>query len=202
MGRAAGTRGGRRQALAAVALVVGAFGVVVACDSSGSGGSAASSSAFSPNPSGFSGSPPSALSSLASSAKSEVSSAAASLSAAASSFAASASAEASRGRAAAESALATAAGRGNVTSGVTITGVPKASSGGLNAAVVTVVNTTSSQASYAVRVNFSDPSGNVVDTSVLSFENVAPGATAKETAFSTKSPDQTLVPTVAQAERY
>lgn len=202
MGTQAGPLGRRRRTLTALVLALGGLGVVVACSSSGGSSSPSSAtSAFSPNPSAFS-SGASALGSLASSAKASVSSAAASLSAGASSFAASVSAQAGENRAAAESALATVTGSGNVTSGITITGLPKATTGGLNAALVTIVNTTSGTASYAVRVNFSDASGTVVDSTVVSRQNVAAGATATVTAFSTQSPDQALIPTVAQAQRY
>ncbi|MER8185788.1 FxLYD domain-containing protein [Kitasatospora sp. NPDC094015] len=202
VGAPAGPLGGRRRTLGALALLLAGLGVVVACSSSG--GSSSSSpgpSSFSPNPSAFS-SGASALGSLASSAKASVSSAAASLSAAASSFAASVSAQAGENRAGAQSALATVTGSGNVTSGITITGLPKATTGGLNAALVTIVNNTSGTANYAIRVNFSDASGTVVDSTVVNRQNVAAGATATVTAFSTQSPDQALVPTVAQAQSY
>lgn len=196
--------GGWWRTLSALALVVGAIGALAACGSSGGSSTSPSASRtpFSPNPSAFSGSPPSALASLAASAQASLSAAASSLSAAASAFEASVSAEVGRNRAAAQSALASVSGGGNALSDVTITGLPKASSAGLNAAMVTIVNSTSSPASYAVKVNFSDASGAVVDSTVLGVENLAPGAKATPTAFTVKSPDQALVPTVAQAQRY
>ncbi|WP_371502152.1 hypothetical protein OG871_34235 [Kitasatospora sp. NBC_00374] len=202
--RPAPTGPGPRRLLTGLAVAVAGLTAVAACSSSygGSGGSSTGASSFSPVPSGFSGSPPSALSSLASSAKASVSAAASSLSSAAASFEASVSAELSRSRAAAEAALQSATGQGNAISDVTITGVPRATSGNLNAATVTIVNSSGGTASYAVRVEFLDTSGAVVDSTVVGTENLAAGATATPIAFSRKSPDAALVPRVAQAQRY
>lgn len=104
-------------------------------------------------------------------------------------------------RAEAQSVLAKTEGTGNALSDITLTGLPKAQTAGLNAALVTVVNSTSSTASYAIKVEFLD-GDQVVDTTVLGITDVAPGAKATATAFSSLDRDKALVPRVAQAQRY
>ncbi|MFD8749396.1 hypothetical protein ACFV0O_00190 [Kitasatospora sp. NPDC059577] len=126
----------------------------------------------------------------------------ASLSAAASAFEASVSAQVAAGRAEAQAVLAKTQGAGNALSDVTLTGLPKAQAAGFNAALVTVVNSTSSTASYAIKVEFLDETGKVVDTSYLGVKDLAPGAKATPTAFSPIDRDQALVSRVAQAQRY
>ena len=198
--------GAGRLLLAGGLLVGGMAGVVAiaGCSSSSSGSSAASSaaSAFSPNPSGFSGQPPSALSSLASSAKAAVSSAAASVKAQASAFEASVSAGASQAQAAAKAELAKVSGSGNAVADVGLTGINRNRTGGLNAVVVTITNHSGKEASYAVKIDFEDASGTVVDSTVVGAENLAAGAKAQPVAFSTKDSDTALTPRVAQAQRY
>ncbi|GAA0683096.1 hypothetical protein GCM10010193_41130 [Kitasatospora atroaurantiaca] len=85
---------------------------------------------------------------------------------------------------------------------MTLTGIPKTASGGLNAAKVTITNSTASKASYAVKVEFVDASGTTVDTTVVGAENLEPGRQASPIAFSTKDTDATLTPRAVQAQRY
>ncbi|MEV0187089.1 hypothetical protein AB0I39_00955 [Kitasatospora purpeofusca] len=203
----------RRVGLAAIALA-GTVLVAVGCSSSSSSTapSTASSRPFSPDASSFSGELPSSVASAkssllesasaaASAASAAASAAEASRSAAAASFEASVSAQLAAGRAEAQSVLAGTAGTGNALSDITLTGLPKAQTAGLNAALVTVVNSTSSTASYAIKVEFLD-GDQVVDTTVLGIKDVAPGAKATATAFSSLDRDKALVPRVAQAQRY
>ncbi|MER7582316.1 hypothetical protein [Kitasatospora sp. NPDC097691] len=98
--------------------------------------------------------------------------------------------------------LAKTEGTGNALSDVTLTGLPKAQAAGFNAALVTVVNGTSSTASYAIKVEFLDETGKVVDTSYLGVTDLAAGAKATPTAFSPIDRDKALVARVAQAQRY
>ncbi|GAA2741999.1 hypothetical protein [Kitasatospora cinereorecta] len=193
---------GRRWLPPVLATGFAAVVAVAGCSSSSSNSSSTPTSTFSPNPSNFSGSPPSAFASIKSSALASVSAAASSVSAAASSFAASAGAQLEQNRAEATSVLGSVSGSGNALSDVTVTGLPKSQSGGLNAAVVTIVNSTSSTANYAVKVEFLDTSGQVVDSSVLAVKNLAAGGKAQPIAFTLKSPDAALIPRVAQAQRY
>ncbi|MFC1421237.1 hypothetical protein [Streptacidiphilus cavernicola] len=193
--------------LAAGGLLAGGMaGVVVlaGCGSSSSGSNAALSatSAFSPNPSQFSGEPPSALSSLASSAQAAVSATASSARAAASAFESSVSAASVQAQAAAKAELAKVSGAGNAVADVGLTGVNRATTGGLNAAVVTVTNRSGAKASYAVKINFEDASGKVVDSTVVAAPDLAAGAKAQPVAFSTKDTTTALIPRVAQAQRY
>ncbi|WP_030392965.1 hypothetical protein [Kitasatospora purpeofusca] len=202
----------RRVGLAAIALA-GAVLVAAGCASSSSTApSTASSRPFSPDASSFSGELPSSVASAkssllesasaaASAASAAASAAEASRSAAAASFEASVSAQLAAGRAEAQSVLAGTQGTGNALSDITITGLPKAQTAGINAALVTVVNSTSSTASYAIKVEFLD-GDQVVDTTFLGVKDLAPGAKATPTAFSPLDRDKALVPRVAQAQRY
>ncbi|WP_225446872.1 hypothetical protein [Streptacidiphilus sp. PB12-B1b] len=83
-----------------------------------------------------------------------------------------------------------------------LTGVPLSTSGGLHAVIVTITNRTGSHASYAVKIDFDDTSGKTVDTAIVGTENLAPGKTATPVAFSREPGSTTLVPKVAQAQRY
>ncbi|MFJ8042508.1 hypothetical protein ACIRBX_18670 [Kitasatospora sp. NPDC096147] len=202
-GRTAGTRA--RWRLASIGAVVGAAALLVSCGSSSSG--TASPSPFrsltaAPDPSNFSGQPASPLASAAASAVASASEALASASARASAFEASVNAQTERNRAKATEVLTSVQGSGNATSDVTLTGVPTATTGGLNAAVVTIVNSTSAPASYAVQVDFRDASGKTVDSTVLGTESLAPQAKAAPVAFSRQPSDPPLTPVVVKAERY
>ncbi|MEK2495427.1 hypothetical protein WN990_38405 [Kitasatospora purpeofusca] len=203
----------RRAGLVVIALA-GSVLVAAGCASSSTSTSpsTASSRPFSPDASSFSGELPSSVASAKSSLLESASAAASAASAAASraeasrseaaaSFEASVSAQLAAGRAEAQSVLSKTEGTGNALSDITLTGLPKAQTAGLNAALVTVANSTSSTASYAIKVEFLD-GDQVVDTTVLGIKDVAPGAKATATAFSSLDRDKALVPRVAQAQRY
>ncbi|MFE9428791.1 hypothetical protein ACFYNO_38255 [Kitasatospora sp. NPDC006697] len=183
------------------ALALGAAACSSSSTSSSSGGST-TGAASAPVTASFSGSGPSSLQSLASAGQSAASAAASSAGARASAFAASASAEAARSRSAYQAALAPVSGQGDAISSVVLTGVPKDQSGGLNAAVVTITNSTGAAASYAVQVDWIDPSGQVADSDIVGTENLAPGARAQPIAVTVKSPEQSLSPKVAKAQRF
>lgn len=188
---------GRLRSLTAAVLVVTAAGsltLLAGCDDSSGNGSSPTASA--------SGNLPSALDSLASGGVSAASSAASSAAGAASSFASSVGAGASSAAAEFEAAIAKAAGQGNALDEVQLTGVPISQTGGLNAVVVTIVNSTGSTASYAVKVEFADSSGHVVDSSIVGAKDVAAGKTAQPIAFTTKDTGKTLFPRVAKAQRF
>ncbi|MEU3561682.1 hypothetical protein ACFVUY_25375 [Kitasatospora sp. NPDC058063] len=198
-----------------IALIAAASGavVLVACSSSSSGTSAGSPSATLPNASAFSGEPPSAIASAAQSllasasaaavsASAAASEAAASLSAAASSFQASVSAQQAATREKAASVLSGVTDGGNALNDVTITGLPRQSTGGLHAVVVTIQNPGPNAASYAVQVDFTDSSGKAVDSSIVGAENVPANGKAQPVAFSRQPADQPLTPVVVKAVRY
>ncbi|MFJ2865783.1 hypothetical protein [Kitasatospora sp. NPDC087314] len=198
----------QRFGLGAVALGCTVL-MAAGCGSSSTTPSSVSSSPFSPNANSFSGELPSSVASAkasllesASAAASAASAAAASQSAAAASFEASVSAQLAAGRAEAQSVLSKTEGTGNAMGDVTITGLPKARSAGFNAATVTIANSTRSTASYAIKVEFLDEAGTLVDTVFLGAKSVAPGGKATPTAFTTMDRDKALVPRVVQAQRY
>ncbi|MFJ2189812.1 hypothetical protein ACIOJE_18005 [Kitasatospora sp. NPDC087861] len=202
----------QRVGLGAVALGCTVL-MAAGCGSSSTTSSSASSRPFSPDVNSFSGQLPSPVASAkasllesasaaASAASAAASSAAASQSAAAASFEASVSAQLAAGRAEAQSVLSKTEGAGNAMGDVTITGLPKARSAGFNAATVTMVNSTRSTASYAIKVEFLDETGKPVDTVFLGAKSVAPGGKATPTAFTTMDRDKALVPRVVQAQRY
>jgi hypothetical protein len=190
-------------AAALVAVTAGGFALLTACDSSSDSGSSGATTPASPPSTGdFSGTLPSALESLASGAKETASAAVSSAKAAASSFEASVEAGAGGAAAEAKSELAKVDGQGNAVKDVQLTGFPKAQTGGLNAVLVSITNSSDQKASYAVKVEFADSSGHVVDSTVVGSRDIAPGDRAQPVAFSTKDSDQTLFPRVAQAQRY
>ncbi|MGW7364276.1 FxLYD domain-containing protein [Streptomyces sp. NPDC054841] len=198
----------RRVVGAALAVIVAATGTatLVACSTEG-GGSSSSPTPFSPRPtppntSAFTGTPPSALASLEASARAVASAAASSASAAASSFEASVSAEVARANAAAQEKLKNLKGGGNALSDVSLTGRPTADTGGVQAVVVTITNSTDQTASYAVQVDFTDSSGKVVESRIVGAQDLAPGEKAQPLAISRKPPGMNLTPTVAKAQRY
>ncbi|MEY9838300.1 hypothetical protein ABH941_003534 [Streptacidiphilus sp. EB103A] len=204
-----GTRAGRLT-LAGALLAGGTAAVVglAACGSSStSTGSAASSAAASMSATGpatasFSGEGPSSLASMAASAVASAASAAASSASAAAAFASSAAAGTAAIKAAATAALANVQGSGNAVADVGLTGLNRDRTGGLYAAIVTITNRTGSTASFAVRVDFVDGSGKVVDSDVVGAADLAAGQKAQPVAFSTKPSELNLVPRVAKAQRY
>ncbi|MBY8878357.1 hypothetical protein [Actinacidiphila acidipaludis] len=195
-------------AAALVAFTAGGFAALTACGSSGSD-SGGSTTPPPPASANLTGGLPSDLESLASeaasaasSAASEASEAASSAGAAASSFAASVEARATADEAAAKAALAGVHGKGNATQDVQLSGLPKKETGGLHAVVVTITNHGSSTASFAVKVEFADSDGKVVDSTVVGAKDVGAGKQATPVAFSIKDVDKPLFPRVAQAQRY
>jgi hypothetical protein len=202
------TKSLRRARPAALALAVVAASTValVSCGGGDNNSSGSSSQAPTPDTASFSGMAPSALKSAASSAvasaRARASAAASSASAAASSFEASVSAEVARASKDAQNELKGVKGQGNAMSDVTMTGKPRAQTGGLLAVLVTITNKTGKKASYAVQVDFLDSSGKVVETRYVGAENLAPGAKAQPVAISTKPPQPVLTPKLAKAQRY
>lgn len=188
----------RLRAVAAAALVTaiaGGLALLSGCDDS---------SGSSPSGSGTAGLPSAARSaaSAGASAASSAASAASSAAAAASSFASSVGAGADSAAASFDAALAKAAGQGNAVDDVRLTTVPTGQTGGLNAVVVTLVNSTGKSASYAVKVEFADSGGHVVDSSVVGATDVGEGKTAQTIAFTTKDRGTTLTARVAKAQRF
>ncbi|MGW5352972.1 hypothetical protein ACWERV_20980 [Streptomyces sp. NPDC004031] len=180
---------GRLRAATAAALVAacaGGLALVSGCDDS-SGGSTPSGTRL-----------PSAVRSAVSSGAAAASSAAA----AASSFAASVGAGATSAAASFDAALAKAAGQGNAIDSVQLTSVPTAQTGGLNAVVVGMANNTDKTASYAVKVEFADSTGHVVNSSVVGATGVGAGKSAQTIAFTTKDRGTVLTPRVAKAQRF
>ncbi|GLW69840.1 hypothetical protein Kpho02_21390 [Kitasatospora phosalacinea] len=197
-------RRGLRVSLAVAGAVAG-ITVVAACGgSSGENPVQAAMSTFTvgpPETASFSGEPPSAFASAHESALASVSAAQASASERAASFEASVNAQLGAARARAAEVLANVPDSGNASSDVTLTGVPNATAGDLNAAIVTITNSTLDTRSYAVQVDFTDHSGKSVDSQAVGVENLAAGATANPVVFS-KVRDQNLIPVVVRAYRY
>lgn len=186
-----------------VTVAAGGFALLTACDSSSSNDTGASRTPGGPpTTENFSGTLPSQLSSLASAAQQTASAAVSSAKAAASGFEASVEAGASSAAASARAALESVQGQGNATGDVQLTGVPKAQTGGLHAVVVNITNSTGKQASYAVKVEFADSDGKVVDSTIVGARDVGAGKRAQPIAFSTKDSDKTVFPRVAKAQRY
>jgi hypothetical protein len=200
----------RRIAAPVVGLVLAAVSAaaLVSCSTDSDGDD---SSSFSPTPTAadtasFSGTSPSALASIGesvkASAKEAASAAASSASARASAFEASVSAEAARANEAAQKELADVEGRGNATADVSMTGLPRAETGGLLALVVNITNRTEKTASYAVQVDFRDPDGKVVETRFVGVQDLEPGDRAQPLAISRKPAEPKLTAEIAKAQRY
>jgi hypothetical protein len=186
------------------AVILFAAGVLglASCTSSATGNFSGSTVATQPPTGNFSGNAPSALQSLASVGAASAASVSASAAAQASAFASSVAAESARTQAAYQAALKPVTGRGNAVAEVFLTGLPKAQTGGLHAAVVNITNHTGATSSYAVQVDWTDTAGHVVDSDVVGTEHLAPGAKATPVAFSTKDAELTLIPVVAKAQRF
>lgn len=199
--------GRRRPALATAAMALApvlGMTALAACasDDDGSTSPSANVRPSAPATASFTGTTPSALKSLAESAKASVSAAASSASARASAFEASVSAEAARANAAAQRELKDVDGRGNATADVSLTGKPRAETGGLLAVVVNITNRSDDTASYAVQVDFRDPGGEVVETRYVGAEALAAGERAQPLAISRKPPEPRLTAEIAKAQRY
>ncbi|MEV6400030.1 FxLYD domain-containing protein [Streptomyces sp. NPDC051907] len=204
---AKGRPGRRRLATVALTCVVVASSVAALSSCSTDSGDTEGATTFSPRPtppdtSAFSGTPPSAMASAAESALESARAAASSASAAASSFEASVSAELTRANEAAAAQLKNVEGKGNATSDVSLTGRPRAETGGLQAVVVNIANSTDEQASYAVQVDFVDADGKAVETRIVGAEDLEPGERARPLAISRKPADLALTAKIAKAQRY
>ncbi|MFG2697261.1 hypothetical protein [Kitasatospora sp. NPDC048407] len=200
-----GRRRVHRGARLMLALGAGAAGIAVMASCGGTSGEdpvQAAMSTFVVGTERFSGEPPSPLGSLHSSALASVSAAQASASQRAAEFEASANAQLAAGREKATAVLSTVQGSGNALGDVTLTGIPTQTTGDVSAAKVTITNSTQETRSYAIQVDFTDPNGQSVDSSVVGVENVVPGATVNPVAFSTKGAGTTLTPVVVKAQRY
>ncbi|MFE0652331.1 hypothetical protein ACFVZH_27500 [Streptomyces sp. NPDC059534] len=199
-----------RAAGAALAVVVTALGAatLAACDSGGddTGAPTFSERPTAPDTASFSGAPPSSVASAAesriASAQASAASAAASASAREAERKASIGAEVERSRQAAENALKGVEGRGNALNEVAMTGKPRADTNGLLTVVVSITNKTDSKASYAVQVDFLDPSGKVVETQFTGAENLAPGGRAQPLVISREPAEPVLTPRLTKAQRY
>ncbi|MFD9130814.1 hypothetical protein, partial [Kitasatospora sp. NPDC059571] len=127
--------------------------------------------------------------------------AAASVESRAAAFESSVSAQVSMARAQASATLAAATGTGNALSDVQITGLPTTATDGFPAAVLTITNSTSAAASYAVQVDFTDSSGATVETVVVGTRDVGPGERRTVLAHGDKQV-QTANAKVVRAQRY
>ncbi|MFJ7147096.1 hypothetical protein ACIQVT_02690 [Streptomyces sp. NPDC100445] len=111
-------------------------------------------------------------------------------------------AETQRRSTAAQQALKGVEGRGNALSEVAMTGMPKAQTGGVLAVLVKITNKTAGEASYAVRIDFRNGSGKVVETRYVGAEHLKPGEKKQPIAFSHEPAEPRLTPVLAQAQRY
>ncbi|MEU9205405.1 hypothetical protein [Streptomyces sp. NPDC048332] len=116
-------------------------------------------------------------------------------------FAASVSADAERNRQKAVATLAGVEGKGNAVADVSVSGLPVAASEQFRSALVRVTNGTDEAAFYAVRVEFVDASGKVLDSVVLGFADAPPDRTVSQHANSRKAAGVKSFPRIAQAER-
>ncbi|MFC9846131.1 hypothetical protein ACFWFF_22610 [Streptomyces sp. NPDC060223] len=74
-------------------------------------------------------------------------------------------------------------------------------SDGRSTAKVTVTNSTSASKSYAVQIDFRDQSGNLLDTAVVTVDDVAAGAAKDATARSNRTLSGEVTAEVARAVR-
>ncbi|MER5309357.1 hypothetical protein ABT034_16395 [Streptomyces sp. NPDC002773] len=194
-------------AAAVIAVALGATGLV-ACDTGGddTGGPTFSPRATAPDTGGFTGEPPSAVASSAAeaveSARASASSAAASASEREASRKASIGAEIERSRQEAEDALEDVQGRGNALNEVAMSGKPRAETGGRLAVVLNITNKTDEEASYAVQVDFLDPSGKAVETHFVGVEDLEPGGREQPVVISRRPAEPVLTPKLVKAQRY
>ncbi|MFH9725762.1 FxLYD domain-containing protein [Streptomyces sp. NPDC017254] len=199
-----------RAVSAAAAVVVTALGAtaLVSCDTGNddTGGTTVSERPTAPDTAGFSGELPSSVASSASevveSARASASSAAASASAREAERKASIGAEIERSRRQAEEVLKDVQGRGNALGEVGMTGKPRADTGGVLTVVLTITNKTDEEASYAVQVDFLDPSGKVVETQFVGVEDLEPGKREQPLVISRQPPEPVLTPRLTKAQRY
>ncbi|MFE6825063.1 FxLYD domain-containing protein [Streptomyces sp. NPDC057690] len=81
-------------------------------------------------------------------------------------------------------------------------GSPDTDQDGRATVEVTVTNTTDASKSFAVQIDFTDSSGNRLDTVVTTVSDVAAGKTGKETAHSNRTLSGQVKTAVARAVRY
>ncbi|MGW6924048.1 FxLYD domain-containing protein [Streptomyces sp. NPDC054950] len=81
-------------------------------------------------------------------------------------------------------------------------GTPDTDQDGRATVEVTVTNTTDASKSFAVQIDFTDSSGNRLDTVVTTVSDVAAGKTGKETAHSNRTLSGQVKAAVARALRY
>ncbi|MFD3991236.1 FxLYD domain-containing protein [Streptomyces sp. NPDC058548] len=199
-----------RAVSAAAAVVVTALGAagLVSCDTGNddTGGPTFSERPTAPDTAGFSGELPSSVASsgaaVVESARASASSAAASASAREAERKASIGAEIERTRRAAEDELKDVKAPGNALNQVAMTGKPRADTGGKLTVVLTITNTTNEEASYAVQVDFLDPSGKVVETQFVGVEDLEPGERQQPLVISRQPPEPVLTPRLTKAQRY
>ncbi|MQS10958.1 hypothetical protein F7Q99_01345 [Streptomyces kaniharaensis] len=188
-----------RAAGLAAGLAAGA--VLVACSSSSTNAAIVRTSSPTPSESA-SAAPSESASASAAASPSALASALASAAASAAAFAASADAQQVMVHDKAASVLAQEPDGGNALGSVTLTEVPREASGGLPAVFVTIENTGIDTASYAVQVDFTDTSGNTVDSAVVGAEHIPRDGQATPVAFSRRPTDERLLPVVVKAVRY
>ncbi|WP_405401652.1 hypothetical protein [Streptomyces sp. NBC_01104] len=116
-------------------------------------------------------------------------------------FAASVSADVERNRQKAVTTLKGVDGKGNAVEDVSVNGLPVAAAEQFRSALVRVTNRSGKAAFYAVRVEFVDASGKVLDSVVLGFADAPPNRTVSEHANSRKAAGVKSFPRIAQAER-
>ncbi|MET7647004.1 hypothetical protein ABZS83_25930 [Streptomyces sp. NPDC005426] len=116
-------------------------------------------------------------------------------------FAASVSADLERNRQQAAAMLKGVQGKGNAVDDVSVNGLPVAASEQFRSALVRVTNGSGKAAFYAVRVEFVDASGKVLDSVVLGFADAPPNRTVSQHANSRKAAGVKTFPRIAQAER-
>ncbi|MFJ4900992.1 hypothetical protein [Streptomyces sp. NPDC088727] len=116
-------------------------------------------------------------------------------------FAASVSAEEERNRQKAVTTLKGVKGKGDAVKDVSVNGLAVKPSEQFRSALVRVTNPTDKAAFYAVKVDFTDSSGKVLDSVVLGFADAPPGRTVSRHANSRKAAGVKTFPRIAQAER-
>ncbi|MDR6979776.1 outer membrane murein-binding lipoprotein Lpp [Streptomyces sp. 3330] len=152
---------------------------------------------------------PSSVSSAASKAASAAESLGREATAAASSLASDFASDLATGAASALASATAEAGRelGEIKDGVDVKsdvglGTPGTDKDGRATVEVTVSNTTDASKSFAVQIDFTDASGNRLDTVVTTVSDVAAGKTGKETAHSNRTLSGQVKAVVARAVRY
>ncbi|WNI26470.1 hypothetical protein [Streptomyces sp. ITFR-16] len=116
-------------------------------------------------------------------------------------FAASVSADAERNRQKAVATLKGVDGKGNAIEDVSVNGLPVAPSEQFRSALVRVTNRGDKAAFFAVRVEFVDASGKVLDSVVLGFADAPPNRPVSQHANSRKAAGVKSFPRIAQAQR-